>query len=148
MTQDLSAGKANRNITGLKTAGAVWEFTTGDGALFLDRLGLIIDGADAFRQAGVTPQFVLLLRGPVMKFVVRDVRATSFRDDPIERGEEIRSRLQHFVEGGGRVEVCGISMQRRGVSADNLLPFCEVERNVFVSSIALQNRGYALMQVE
>ncbi len=56
--------------------------------------------------------------------------------------------LQHFVEDGGRIEVCGISMQRRGVSADNLLPFCQMERNVFVSSIALQNRGYALMQVE
>ena len=49
---------------------------------------------------------------------------------------------------GRRIEVCRVSMRRRGVAEDNLLEFCTVEENVFPNSIALQNRGYALMHAQ
>jgi hypothetical protein len=39
-------------------------------------------------------------------------------------------------------------MDRSQVDRANLIPCAVVEENVFITSIALQNNGYALMQVD
>jgi intracellular sulfur oxidation DsrE/DsrF family protein len=48
---------------------------------------------------------------------------------------------------GGRVVVCGIAMQRSAIAEDNVIDCAAIERNVFVSSVALQNQGYAYMPI-
>ena len=55
--------------------------------------------------------------------------------------------LQRFAGVGGRIVVCGIAMERSAIAEDNLIPGATIERNVFVSSVALQNRGYAYMPI-
>jgi intracellular sulfur oxidation DsrE/DsrF family protein len=136
------------HFTGLAEARAVWEFTTGDEAAFLDKLSLVLTTAESFAAAGVTPRFVLLLRGPVMKFCVGERERTSFAGETLGRVEAIHAVFHALARLGTRVELCRVSMRRRGVTDDNVLPFAVVEENVFVSSIALQNKGYALMTVE
>ena len=139
---------SNNHLGGLREAKAVWHFTTGDEKLLLDLLGLVLETARSFISAGMAQRFVLLLHGPVMKFVVEDLATTSFATERIKHRAEVHAILAQLAELGVRIEVCRISMRRRGVSEGNLMPFTVVEENVLVSSIALQNQGYALMQVE
>ena len=38
-------------------------------------------------------------------------------------------------------------MERSAIAEENLLEGASIERNVFVSSVALQNQGYAYMPI-
>ena len=83
-----------------------------------------------------------------MKFVVRELERTSFAGESIAQLAQIHGALAGLRADGARIEVCRVSMRRRGVAEDNLMEFCTVEENVFANSIALQNRGYALMHAQ
>jgi intracellular sulfur oxidation DsrE/DsrF family protein len=43
--------------------------------------------------------------------------------------------------------VCGIALERSAIAEENVISCAAVERNVFVNSVALQNRGYAYMPI-
>lgn len=128
-------------------ARCVWDFTTGDARRFCDRLSLIIDTAETFRQQGVAVDFVLLLHAAATQFGARTLRGTKF-DKPdaadLAPGHEL---LRRFARMGGRIVVCGIAMERSAIAEDNVIDGASIERNVFVSSVALQNRGYAYMPI-
>jgi intracellular sulfur oxidation DsrE/DsrF family protein len=59
----------------------------------------------------------------------------------------IHARLQRFTEVGGRIEVCRIAMDRSAIAEENVIDCAKIERNLFVNSVALQNRGYAYMPI-
>jgi intracellular sulfur oxidation DsrE/DsrF family protein len=128
-------------------ARAVWDFTTGDARRFCDRLALIIDTAEEFRRQGVQPEFVLLLHSAATQFGARTLRGTKFAKPDAPDLTQAHSLLRRFSELGGRVVSCGIAMERSAIAADNLIDCATIERNVFVSSVALQNQGYAYMPI-
>jgi intracellular sulfur oxidation DsrE/DsrF family protein len=132
--------------SGLAGGRAVWDFTTGDARRFLDRLELVIDAAEQFRQRGIAVDLVLLLHGPT-QFAARTLSGTKFEARDAPDLAPIHARLQRFSEIGGRIEVCGIALERCAVAPDNVISCAAVERNVFVNSVALQNRGYAYMPI-
>ena len=133
--------------TGLATARAVWDFTTGDARRFLDRLELVIDAAEDFRRRGIAVDFVLLLHGHATQFAARTLAGTKFAAPDAPDLGPIHARLRRFTEVGGRIEVCGIALERSAIAADNVVGCAIVERNVFVNAVALQNRGYAYMPI-
>lgn len=55
--------------------------------------------------------------------------------------------MRRFCEAGGRIQVCRIAMERSDIAEDNVVPGVAIERNVYVTCIALQNRGYAYLPV-
>ncbi len=132
---------------GLSTAKAVWDFTTGDARRFHDRASLMLHAARSFRQQGIAPDFVVLLHGPATKFAARDFHGSRFAADDAGNLAEIHATLKALTETGGRIEVCEIAMQRSEVAREQIVPFVQIEENVFVNSIALQNRGYAYIPV-
>lgn len=128
-------------------ARAVWDFTTGDARRFCDRLSLIIDTAEEFRGRGVRTDFVLLLHAAATQFGARSLLGTKFdRPDAAELAPA-HELLRRFAGMGGRVVACGIAMERSDIAEDNLIDCATIERNVFVSSVALQNEGYAYMPI-
>ena len=133
---------------GLREAGAVWDFTTGDARRFLDRANLMLHAAKSFQVQGIVPRFVVLLHGAATKFSARDFAGTKFAGDESGNLADIHATLREFTELGGRIEVCEIAMQRSNVGRDKLVSFVEIEENVFVNSIALQNRGYAYLLID
>ena len=136
-----------KDCEGLTAARAVWDFMTGDARRFLDRLRLMLLAAQRFREQAIVPEFVVLLHGGATKFAARDFSGTKFAGDDATDLPEIHAALAEFTAQGGRIEVCEIAMQRSEVSRGCLVPFVEVEENVFLNSIALQNRGYAYVLV-
>ena len=137
----------NDDCAGLVTARAVWDFTTGDARRFLDRLNLVIDAAEDFRRRGIAVDFVVLLHGHATQFAARTLSATKFEASDAPDLAPVHARLERFSELGGRIEVCGIALERSAIARDNVVACAVVERNVFVNAVALQNRGYAYMPI-
>ena len=136
-----------KDCEGLTGAKAVWDFTTGDARRFLDRASLMLHAARSFVHEGVKPDFVVLLHGAATKFGARAFEGTKFAGDDAANLAEIHTTLLDLTKIGGRIEVCEIAMQRSDVPRTAVMPFMEIEENVFVNSIALQNRGYAYIPI-
>ena len=135
------------DCAGLGRARAVWDFTTGEPGRFRDRLALVIDAAEQFKQQNIAPDFVVLLHGLATQFAARTLSGTKF---PEPEGHDLAAAhelLQRFSALGGRIEVCRIAMDRSAIAPENILDCVTIERNVFVNSVALQNRGYAYMPI-
>jgi intracellular sulfur oxidation DsrE/DsrF family protein len=132
---------------GLESARAVWDFTTGDARRFCDRLGLVIDAAEQFKRLEIATDFVILLHAHATRFAARTVAGTKFKDPEDPDFFAAHELLRRFAALGGRIEVCRIAMDRSGITLENVLECVKIERNVFVNSVALQNRGYAYMPV-
>ena len=137
----------NEDWSGLATARAVWDFTTGDARRFLDRLDLVIDAAEDFAKRGIEVDFVILLHAHATQFAARTLSGTKFESREAPDLAPIHARLQRFTEVGGRIEVCRNAMDRSAITEKNVIDCARVERNLFVNSVALQNRGYAYMPI-
>jgi intracellular sulfur oxidation DsrE/DsrF family protein len=132
---------------GLKQARAVWDFTTGDARRFADRLALVIDAAEQFKRQEIDADFVILLHGAATQFAARTLAGTKFDKPEAPDLSQAHGLLERFSGLGGRIEVCRIAMDRSAIGEDNVIGCAVIERNVFVNSVALQNRGYAYMPI-
>jgi len=132
------------DCAGLTHALAVWDFTTGDPRRFRDRLELVIDAAEQFRQQDIVADFVILLHGAATQFAARTLAGTKFEPQDLSGAHALLRRL---VALGGRIEVCRIAMDRSAIAPENILDCVAIEHNVFVNAIALQNRGYAYLPI-
>ena len=132
---------------GLRHARAVWDFTTGDARRFCDRLELAVDAIEQFKEQNIAPDFVLLLHGQATQFAARALSGSKFKEQAEEYFSAGHELLRRFAELGGRIVVCGIAMERSGIAPENILDGVTIERNVFVNSVALQNRGYAYIPI-
>lgn len=147
---DKEASVMGDDFAGVTEARAVWDFSTGDGKLFLERVRLIDNALTLFADRGIAAEFVVTLRGLVLQFVAQDVARTSFAGADIdpEHLDKIQTELEALTRRGVKVEACLYSMRKRGVEPDNVLPFVALEENVFANAIALQSKGYAFMRVD
>jgi intracellular sulfur oxidation DsrE/DsrF family protein len=136
-----------KDCVGVGRAQAVWDFTTGDLRRFCDRLDLVIDALEQFQQQDIATDFVVILHAHATQFAARTLSGTKFKDPEPPDFATAHALLRRFVGLGGRVEVCGIAMERCGITVENLIDCVVIERNVFVNSVALQSRGYAYMPV-
>src|SRR3954471_5438986 len=136
------------DLEGVTSARAVWDFTGGDARRFFDRVSLMKETAESFIARGVMLDFVMLIHGPATQFVAKTHGGTKFEQAGCTTLPEIHALLAALAELGVRIEVCLIAMERSLVARENLISCVVVEPNVFLNSIALQNRGYALMQVD
>jgi len=132
---------------GGSAARCVWDFTTGDARRFCDRLALVIDTGEGFQKRGIACDFVLLLHGAATQFGARTLAGTKFDKSDAADLAPAHALLRRFARMGGRIVVCGIAMERSAIAEDNLFDGATVERNVFVSSVALQNQGYAYIPI-
>ena len=135
------------DCVGLESARAVWDFTTGDARRFRDRLELVIDTAEQFGQRDIATDFVVLLHAQATQFAARTLSGTKFKEPEGQDLVAAHELLRRFAALGGRIEVCRIAMDRCAIAPENVLECIAIERNVFVSSVALQNRGYAYMPI-
>jgi intracellular sulfur oxidation DsrE/DsrF family protein len=89
----------------------------------------------------------VLLHGLATQFAARTLSGSKFTEPEGSHHPLARDLLRRFAALGGRIEVCRIAMDRSEIAQDNILDCAGIERNVYVNSIALQNRGYAYIPV-
>lgn len=135
------------DFAGVKTAKVVWNITTGDEKVFIDRMGLIKQTADSFEKRGIKPDFVLVIHGKAAQFVTKTLKGTKFAGKKVPGMEKAQSALKSLKDSGTPVEVCAIAMKRAKIEHSNVQPFATIQDNVFENLIVLQNKGYAYMAV-
>lgn len=131
------------DFDGIKEVKVVWDVHSGDEKVFTDRMKLIQETADSLSKKGLTPMFVIGIRGPATKFVTKSTEGTKFEKDKIEKKEDIQSMLHKMTEGGIKIKQCSIPMKRFDVAKDNIAGFVEVVDNIWENMAVLQNKGYA-----
>lgn len=130
-----------------KEVRVVWDVTIGDEALFVDRMGLIQQTADVIRKNGLTPKFVIVIHGPATKFMACSLSGTDFEAEKIERLTDIQKIIVEMSKDNINFIQCQVTMTRKNVSKDNLLPFISVSETIFYDLAILQMKGYAYIPV-
>lgn len=135
---------------GVTAAKVVWDVTQGDEKKFNDRMELIGKTADSLKKRGITPDFVLTIRGPATKFVTKTLDKTKFEKekDKVKNMSGTQANLKKLKDAGIAVEVCAVAMGVQEVKRDNVQPFIPIVDNVWESLIVLQNKGYAYMPID
>lgn len=135
------------DFAGIQNAKAVWDVTTGDEKVFVDRMGLIKQTADSLQKRGIKPDFVVVIHGKAAQFVTKTLKGTKFENQKVPGMAKAQSTLQSLQTSGTNVEVCAIAMKRAKIEHSNVQPFATIQDNVFENLIVLQNKGYAYMPV-
>lgn len=135
------------DFEGIREAKAVWDITTGDENIFMDRVQLIKETIESLKKRGIKPDFVLVIHGPAAKFVTKSLAGTKFEGSKLDNLDQAQSLLQSLKNEGTKIEVCSIAMKRGKISKENVQSFAVIEENVFENTIVLENNGYAYMPV-
>lgn len=133
-------------LKGLKTVNVVCDVNVGDPKLLLRRIELIDETYTQLIDAGIRPNFIVAFRGPASKYVTRGSGYVSPEDYAIKK--EIQGWIAQFHENGFSLEQCAIAARGQKVSYEDILPQITVVRNGYISIVAYQNKGYALLPMD
>ncbi len=133
-------------LKGLKAVKVICDVNVGDPKLLLRRIELIDETYTQLIDAGIQPTFIVAFRGPATKFVTRGTGYVSPEDHAIKK--EIQGWIDQFQENGFSLEQCAIAARSQKVSYDDILPQITVVQNGYISIVAYQNKGYALLPMD
>ena len=133
-------------LGGLKTVKVVCDVNVGDPKLLLRRMELIDDTYTQLIDAGIQPTIIVAFRGPATKYVTRGTRYVSPEHHAIKK--EIQGWIDQFQENGFSLEQCAIAARAQKVSYEDVLPQITVVQNSYISIVAYQSRGYALLPMD
>ena len=135
--------KALGDLTSLKM---VCDVNVGDAKLLLRRLELIDETYSQLIDAGVTPTVVVAFRGGASLYVTRGAKYVDTDDEGIKG--EIQGWIDQFSQHGFRIEQCAIAANAQKIDPADFLPAVAVVQNGYISIVAYQARGYALLPMD
>jgi hypothetical protein len=133
-------------LKGLKTVKVVCDVNVGDPKLLLRRMELIDETYTQLIDAGIQPTFVVAFRGPATKYVTRGTGYVPAGDYATKKA--VQEWIAQFRENGFSLEQCAIAARGQKVSYGDVLPQITVVQNGYISLVAYQNRGYALLPMD
>jgi intracellular sulfur oxidation DsrE/DsrF family protein len=133
-------------IKGLKAVKVVCDVNVGDPKLLLRRMELIDETYTQLVDAGIQPTFIVAFRGPATKYVTRGTRYVAPEHHAIKK--EIQGWIDQFQENGFSLEQCAIAARAQKVLYEDVLPQITVVQNSYISIVAYQNKGYALLPMD
>ena len=133
-------------LKGLKNVKVICDVNVGDPKLLLRRIELIDETYTQLIDAGVKPSVVVAFRGPATKYVTRGTGHVPHEDQAIKK--EIQGWIGQFSENEISLEQCAIAARGQKVPYDDLLPQITVVQNGYISIVAYQNKGYALLPMD
>ena len=140
---NLDDKQALGDLTSLKM---VCDVNVGEAKLLLRRLELIDETYSQLIDAGVTPTVVVAFRGGASLFVTRGVKYVDPRDAGTKK--EIQGWIDQFSQHGFRIEQCAIAAKAQKVDQADFLPAVTVVQNGYISIVAYQARGYAMLPMD
>lgn len=133
-------------LKGLKTAKVVCDVNVGEPSLLLLRLELIDETYTQLIDDGLQATFVVAFRGPATRYVTRGSKYVPSEQLTIKK--KIQGWIAQFHKNGFSLEQCAIAARGQKVSFSDILPQITVVQNGYISIIAYQNRGYALLPMD
>lgn len=133
-------------LADLASVKIVCDVNVGEGKLLLRRLELIDETYSQLLDAGVKPTFVIAFRGGASQLVTRGDKYVAAKDAEIKK--EIQGWVDQFRQHGFRLEQCAIAAKAQKVDQVDILPAITVVQNAYISIVAYQARGYALLSMD
>ena len=130
----------------LTTVKVICDVNVGDPKLLLRRIELIDQTYTQLIDAGIQPSFVVAFRGPASKYVTKGTGHVASENHSIKK--EIQGWITQFHENGFSLEQCAIAARGQKVSYGDVLPQITIVQNGYISIIAYQNKGYALLPMD
>ena len=127
----------------IKDVRVAFDLHEGDGKGLLNRLNVIDETRQSLIKQGVTPHFVIAIRGPATKLVQTDVEKIKPEDRPVAL--QIAAKIAEMSKAPGiqSLEQCSVAIRQQGTKAENVLPEVKVIGNSWISLVAYQAKGYA-----
>lgn len=122
------------SLKGIRRAEAVFDLRATDLDRLLFNLGLVEETWEGMKRQGVTPRFVVTVRGPAVRLFTRDGMTP-----------DLAQQISALRKKGVRIEVCSVALRIAGVDTGDVVPDVAVVGNVLISQIALQKRGCPLV---
>lgn len=134
------------SLNGLKKAKFVVDLNQGKPELLNLRLSLILETILNIKDEGVTPDVVVAIRGKASAFMTSTDKYIDKEDAEIKK--EIYNKLKSLSEKGVKLEQCAIALRLLKIDKEDIYPDITIVANGYVSLIAYQNQGYALLPME
>jgi len=133
-------------LKGLTNAKAVFDITTANPKKLNFYLNLIESTAKSMQAAGVKTDFVLAFRGPATFYTSMDRKKIKMED--LAMADKISDKLKSLSGTPGmEVTQCAVAAHALKVDLKTINPAVKVIGNSWVSLIAYQNKGYAIVPV-
>lgn len=133
-------------LSGVKELKVAFDLLEGDAKGLLNRLDVIDETRASLLKQGVTPNFVIAIRGPATKLVQTDM--SKVKPEDREVAGKIAARIQEMSKSPGvnAIEQCAVAIRQQETKAENVLPEIKVIGNSWISLMAYQSRGYAYIR--
>ncbi|MEJ2470308.1 MAG: DsrE family protein [Desulfuromonadales bacterium] len=126
-------------LHGLTAVRAVYDVRTNDEKSLQFMFKVIRDTYDETRAQNVTPRYVVSMRGPTVKMLVRS------RAGDADLQAQTVAIIRSLIDRDIRLEACGYALNLFGVGPDALYKGVNAVGNSLNSLIGYQTRGYALV---
>ena len=133
-------------LADLSAVKIICDVNVGEAKLLLRRLELIDETYSQLLDAGVTPTVVVAFRGGASKYVTQGNKYVDAKDAGTKK--EIQGWLDQFRKHDFRIEQCAIAAKAQKVDPADILPSVIVVQNAYISIVAYQSRGYALLSMD
>lgn len=136
----------NSALTGLRETKVYFDLNVGEPAKLLNRLQLIDATYDQLVAAGISPLFVVGVRGQASNYFTKGDDYVVDTDLTVKK--QIEARIDRFKARHFRLEQCYIAAGLQDIDVTDFLPQLEVVANGYVSMIGYQSRGYAFVPMD
>ena len=133
-------------LTGVRETKVYFDVNVGEPAKLLNRLQLIDATYDQLVAAGISPLFVVGIRGKASNYFTRGDDYVVDTDLPVKK--QIEARIDRFKARHFRLEQCYIAAGLQDIDVADFLPQLEVVANGYVSMIGYQSKGYAFVPMD
>ncbi|MBU2728793.1 hypothetical protein HAQ00_11135 [Acidithiobacillus caldus ATCC 51756] len=96
-------------------------------------------------QQKVTPHFIVVFIGPDVAFLTKNRRGIPYTEE--RAVATIEHEIGMLTKEGIRFQACGVALHGMDVHPSALIPTVQPVESGFISVIAYQQRGYALVPV-
>jgi intracellular sulfur oxidation DsrE/DsrF family protein len=138
--------KNDQAVYGLTEAKAYFDVTVGDPGALLTRLQLIEKTYNQLVAAGVTPSFIIGIRGKASNFFTKGSDYVLDIDLPAKI--QIARLVEKFKAMNVGVEQCRIAAGFQEIEEADFLPQIELVDNGYASMIVYQSQGYGFVPMD
>lgn len=133
-------------LTGVREAKVYFDVNVGEPAKLLNRLQLIDATYDQLVAAGISPLFIVGIRGKASNYFTRGDDYVVDTDLPVKK--QIEARIDRFKARHFRLEQCYIAAGLYEIDVVDFLPHLEVVASGYVAMIGYQTKGYAFVPMD
>jgi intracellular sulfur oxidation DsrE/DsrF family protein len=126
-------------MSGLTSVNAIFDARTNDEKSLQFMFTVIRDTFDETVQQDVKPKYIVSMRGPTVKFLIRS------RQVEPDLQQKTAALIGELNKRGVRLEACGYALHLFGLEAEDLVEGIVAVGNSLNSLISYQEKGYALV---